>query len=269
MASAGARQWTTSSGEPLVPNGDEAPAAASSRASAAKAAPVSEDRRRLHRSEPVPEPSLPARQPAVQQEDAETAPIVAAPAAEDSARKPGPRPNGRARHPGNGVFSRTIDQHLVWLRSGGKEGARASFEKANLHGIYISGFSLAGADLSETVLSDSNCQGTIFQGADLRWADLAHAYIRSGDLAVARLRHTNFRNTRMDGANLRGADLAGADLSGANPKGVDLSGANLLSANFNQADLSDVIGLTQAQFDRVLADQVTRLPGGIRLPQGE
>jgi len=276
-ASTGAmtRPRITGSGEPVIPlaasNGDEATASVSGHAPAAAAPPVSEERRRHPGSDPLPEARPPARQPVAQQADvAEAATLVAETTpADDSARKPGPRPNGRARHPGNGAFSKTIDQHLVWLRSGGKEGARASFAKANLHGIDISGFNLTGADLRETVLSDSNCQSTIFQGADLRWADLAHADIRSGDLAVARLRHTNFRNTRMDGANLRGADLAGADLSGASLKGVDLSGANLLSANFSQADLSDVVGLTQAQFDRALADQVTRLPGGIRLPQGD
>ena len=85
-----------------------------------------------------------------------------------------------------------LTQHLLWIRSAGKEGSRAD---------------LNGADLSRANLYGANLSGADLNGANLSGADLGYA--------------------NLYGANLSGADLSRANLYGANLSGADLSGANL------------------------------------------
>ena len=157
------------------------------------------------------------------------------------------------------------EQHLAWVRSGGKEGVRASFAGADLHGINLSGISLSNANFSGADLSDANCEKVDFSGADLRRAILANANLKDGQLGVAQMRHSVLERATLEGAVLRGADLAGANLQGAMLKMADFSGANMLSTNLRAADLSEATGLTQAQLDRCLGNSATKLPPGLRI----
>ncbi len=70
-----------------------------------------------------------------------------------------------------------LEQHRIWLTSGGSEGRKA--------------------DLSEADLNK----------ADLRWADLRWANLRKADLSKADLSYANLSE-----ADLREADLTGADI---------------------------------------------------------
>ena len=96
-------------------------------------------------------------------------------------------------------MDKILEQHKIWLSSGGEEGNQADLRDANLRDADLSGADLSNANLS---------------GADLRDADLSNA-------------------------NLRDADLSGADLSNANLSGADLRDADLRDADLRDADLRD------------------------------
>ena len=89
-----------------------------------------------------------------------------------------------------------LDQHKIWVESGGENGAKAD---------------LCGADLSSADLTGANLQGAFLQKAKLRGADLSMANLRGASLVQADLRDTNLLGTELRGANLMGASLYGAD----------------------------------------------------------
>ena len=95
------------------------------------------------------------------------------------------------------------------------------------------------------------------------------AVLTRADLRMVNLRGAGFRDARLDEADLRGARLGGAFLIGASLRGANLRGAYVRLATFDGADLSganldEVIGLTQAQFDRTCWDNRTTPPKGVR-----
>jgi hypothetical protein len=129
-------------------------------------------------------------------------------------------------------IKKTLDDHELWVLTGGKAGARANLAGANL----------SVADLRYAYLTDAN-----FHGANLRYADLGGAYLRGADFYGADLRGAYFRDANLRGANLSGAYLYGANLSGAYLYGADLSGAYLSDAYLGDAYLSGARGIIQWQ----------------------
>ena len=104
-----------------------------------------------------------------------------------------------------------LDQHRLWVESGGEEGTKADLCGANLEGADLTGV---------------NLQGAFLQRAKLRGADLAMANLRHASLVQADLCNANLLGTELRGANLMGATLYGAE-------GVwlgRLGGANLYDA---------------------------------------
>ncbi len=89
-----------------------------------------------------------------------------------------------------------IDQHKIWVESGGEAGVKADF----------TGLALAKADLTGV-----NLQGASLHKADLRGADLSLANLRGASLVRADLRGANLLGTELRGANLMGANLYGAE----------------------------------------------------------
>lgn len=162
-----------------------------------------------------------------------------------------------------------LASHQDWLRSGGREGQRATLRKTDLSGADLINANLADADLQEVILCDAQCREANFQGADMRYADLSNIDAVMSNMGVARLRHANMSLAQLNGANLRGTDLAGATLRGAVLDEADFSGSNLLSTDLRETDLSGVRGLTQLQIAKARADSSTRLPSGLRLPRRE
>ena len=69
-------------------------------------------------------------------------------------------------------LNKILDNHKLWLKTGGKEG-----EKADLRGA-----DLQGADLREADLRWANLRGADLRGADLRWANLRGADLRGANL---------------------------------------------------------------------------------------
>lgn len=104
-----------------------------------------------------------------------------------------------------------LDQHKIWVESGGDEGTKAD----------LSGVNLENADLTGV-----NLQGAVLQRANLRNADLAMANLKGATLVQADLTSANLL-----GAELRGANLMGAQLYGAEGLWLGrLGGANLYDA---------------------------------------
>lgn len=160
-------------------------------------------------------------------------------------------------------LSRILEQHKVWLASGGQDGCRADLSGMDLSGADLSGAdlreaiavlanfakaNLAGvrlimADLSQADMRGSGLGGADLSGADLMLADLSEANLSAADLSVADLSGVTFTGARLCAAalqqsNLSGADFSRADLSQVNLSGADLSGARFNGARLRGADLS-------------------------------
>ncbi len=113
-------------------------------------------------------------------------------------------------------FAEVLDQHRLWVESGGSKGAQGHF---------------AGADLTGVDLTAANLQGAELQNANLRGADLSMANLRNANLVEADLRETNLLGTEFSGANLMGANLYGAQGLWAGR----LGGTNLFDATLPEA----------------------------------
>jgi hypothetical protein len=127
-----------------------------------------------------------------------------------------------------------LEQHSLWVKSGGKEGNKIDLSGANLRGIYLNRANLSGANLSGANLSGANLEG----------ACLSCAYLSNVDLSKADL----------SGANLSNVDLNKADLSGANLSDVNLSGANLSST-----DLTNVKGIATKEEEIKAAQKILHI----------
>src|SRR5258707_4105847 len=108
-------------------------------------------------------------------------------------------------------FASILDQHRIWVETGGEEGTKAD---------------LSGADLENADLTGVNLQSAVLQRANLRGADLSMANLRNASLVQADLCNANLL-----GAELRGANLMGATMYGAEGLWLGrLGGANLYDA---------------------------------------
>jgi uncharacterized protein YjbI with pentapeptide repeats len=104
-------------------------------------------------------------------------------------------------------FAEVLDQHKLWVETGGESGRRAD----------LSGINLANADLT-----GGNLQNAVLDKARLTGADLSMANLRGASLVRADLRDATLLGTELHGANLMGATVYGAEgmwigrLGGAN-----------------------------------------------------
>src|ERR1700719_3498838 len=89
-----------------------------------------------------------------------------------------------------------LDQHKIWVESGGESGVKAD---------------LCGVNLSHSDLTGVNLEGAFIQRANLIGADLSMANLRGASLVQADLRDANLLGTELRGANLMGATLYGAE----------------------------------------------------------
>jgi len=108
-------------------------------------------------------------------------------------------------------FAEVLDQHKLWVESGGESGRRADLSGINLTNADLTGVNLRGATLDKAKL----------QGADLSMANLRGASLVQAD----------FRDTILLGTDLTGANLMGATFYGAEGMWVGrLGGTNLFDA---------------------------------------
>jgi uncharacterized protein YjbI with pentapeptide repeats len=125
-------------------------------------------------------------------------------------------------------FAETLDQHRLWVESGGKDGARGDLSSLNLSGADLSCVNLQGAQLNK---------------ANFRSADLSMANLRGASLVEADLREANLLGAEFSGANLMGANLYGAEGLWAGR----LGGTNLFDATLPEAVAAHDGGKTIAQ----------------------
>jgi uncharacterized protein YjbI with pentapeptide repeats len=93
-------------------------------------------------------------------------------------------------------LAEVLDQHKLWVETGGESGAKAD----------LCGVNLANADLTGV-----NLQGAYLQKANLCGADLSMANLRGANLVHADLRNATLLGTELHGANLMGATAYGAE----------------------------------------------------------
>jgi uncharacterized protein YjbI with pentapeptide repeats len=134
-------------------------------------------------------------------------------------------------------IQKILDGHQEWVKSGFKEGARASLRGVFLPGRDLSGLNLQKADLREAELGGSNLFGTSLEDADLRWANLEGANLQNADLQEARLRKTKLYGATLSEANLERAILTEADLRSSVLSGGKLGEAILLGTDLSRASL--------------------------------
>src|SRR4030081_2887568 len=93
-------------------------------------------------------------------------------------------------------LAEVLDQHKIWVESGGESGIKAD---------------LCGVNLAHADLTGVNLQGAFLNKANFRGADLSLGNLRGASLVQADLRDTNLLGTELRGANLMGATLYGAE----------------------------------------------------------
>jgi uncharacterized protein YjbI with pentapeptide repeats len=89
-----------------------------------------------------------------------------------------------------------LDQHKMWVESGGESGVKAD---------------LCGINLAKADLTGVNLQGAILHRMNLVGADLSMANLRGASLVRSNLQNANLLGTELRGANLMGANLYGAE----------------------------------------------------------
>lgn len=118
---------------------------------------------------------------------------------DDSGKTPGAS-SGATQGSSSGIslldLAEVLDQHKVWVESGGESGAKAD---------------LCGVNLSNADLTGLNLEGAFLHRANLCGADLSMASLRGANLVQADLRESNLLGTELRGANLMGANLYGAE----------------------------------------------------------
>ena len=144
--------------------------------------------------------------------------------------------------------------------------AGASFRRANLSHVNLTGadltkidgggINLTGASLEGAKLVDADLIGAVFSTANGGEANFTRALLEDAKFLTCSLRFANFTEAILDGADLSSADLWGARLDGATAErtcfegalldessmiGVELPGANLAGATLRRAKLSKVV----------------------------
>ena len=88
-------------------------------------------------------------------------------------------------------LDKILDNHKLWLSSGGEKGERANLRSANLSDANLSYADLSDADLRSANLSSADLHNANLSDANLSYADLRYADLRDADLRSANLSDAN------------------------------------------------------------------------------
>ena len=136
-----------------------------------------------------------------------------------------------------------LEQHQLWIESGGENGKRA-----DLYGKDLIGVKLGRANLRRANLRRANLRRAKLYGADLYGANLDGADLYEADLDEANLCRASLIGANLIGASLIETKLDGADLCGANLRGAMIEGTSFDEANLDEANL-DGTGLETVNLD--------------------
>ncbi|WP_415769957.1 pentapeptide repeat-containing protein [Neisseria sp. CP9] len=117
-----------------------------------------------------------------------------------------------------------LEDHQLWLSSGGKEGKQAVFTGYDLSGL--------DSDYAEARYIVPPFWEKNLLKIDLSYSNLSGLYFREVNLSQADFRGANLKNTHFYWATLFDADFSGADISEAN-----IEESSLVQANLTKADL--------------------------------
>ena len=145
--------------------------------------------------------------------------------------------------------------------------APADFEKARIDGFDAVETRLPGSNFSNAQIAGlralrAQLEKTRFAGASLQESRFQRSFLSGANFFHARLAAVRFIETDLQGANFVGAVFDGVEM-----RDTVLSDAKLHQARFLRSDLSQAMGLTQAQLDVACGDAETKPPAGLRLPR--
>ena len=133
-----------------------------------------------------------------------------------------------------------IEQHALWLETGGKEGSRANLTHANLACENLTRVNLTRANLYGANLTRANLTHAKLDFSNLDSANLYGAKLDFSNLEGANLYGANLHGTKLEGANLTRVNLTRANLYGTKLEGTKLEGAKLEGASGNLNNLKSV-----------------------------
>ena len=148
-----------------------------------------------------------------------------------------------------------IDADLSRADLSGARLPRANLSDTDLAGAQLNDADLSGANLIRAALSRANLNGANLSGADLSEAGLREADLSGANLIGANLSEADLRMAKLIVTRLGRADLTKANLNGAILRRANLTESNLSQTNLTEADLLDVVGLSEIHW--------TKLPRGI------
>ncbi len=176
----------------------------------------------------------------------------------------------RARCAGANLFG--ADLSFSDLRNSDLTGAnleKATLTRASLAGSKADGAKFQRIEGYRTLFNEISATGSSFASAELQRADFSGAKLDGANFEKAELGRVVFTGASIGGVKFTFANLARARLSGATfDKPLDLGGAFLFLARLDGLDLSAATGLQQAQIDQACGDDKTKLPEGLKVPEG-
>ena len=150
-----------------------------------------------------------------------------------------------------------LEQHQLWIESGGENGKRADLYGKDLIGVKLGRANLRRANLRRAKLYGADLYGANLDGADLYEADLDEANLCRASLIGANLIGASLIETKLDGADLCGANLRGAMIEGTSFDEVNLDGANLDGTGLETVNL-DLYDQPHFETSSLLVDSLQR-----------
>lgn len=149
----------------------------------------------------------------------------------------------------------------------------AKLRKANLMRAWFTGSTAEKADFSRiqayrSGFSNVNAVGATFASAELERANFTGAKLTGADFEKAELGRAVFDKAELTGTKFTLANLSRADLSEAHFKGpIVFDRAFMFLTRIEGLDLSEAVGLQQAQIELACGDDKTKLPNGLTTPK--
>lgn len=133
-------------------------------------------------------------------------------------------------------LSSILEEHKLFLESGGKGGTWQSLEAGGLTlAVYMGGKALRGKQAS---FLNRNLSLLELGNSNLECSDFVNVFYMSGNFRDSNLKNCIFIDSVLIGTDFSGADLTGTDFSRALMMNCKFVGANLSACDFENCDLT-------------------------------